>query len=181
MRVEVAAAMSKSSQDFLSIAWPAIGKPFGEIIPVESVTANSFAKELDTRAGIDQWLVGVDGNMRGLASRVQWTDSSYDTFTIRVRARFGGPTEYDKRKREIAAAGAITPYYVCQAYVSKDRSRLVAAAIARMRDVIAAMDLGMGGLMPPNGDGTQGHAVPWAQLRLSGAPLHVWHSQEGLW
>jgi hypothetical protein len=167
-------AIRKSSEDFLSLVWPEIGKAFGEIIPVETVTDNDFAKQLDTRAGIDNWLIGVDGHMRGLASRVQWTDKSYDTFTIRVRTRYGYATEYHKRKKEIATLGTITPYYVTQAYVSKDRTRLVAAAIGRMRDVICAVDDEVGRLMPPNSDGSQGWAVPWQSLMDRGAPLQVW-------
>lgn len=167
-------AIRKSSEDFLRLVWPEIGKPFGELIPVETVTDNAFAKELDTRAGIDSWLVGVDGHMRGLASRVQWTDKSYDTFTIRMRTRLGNATEYHKRKREIATLGTITPYYVTQAYVSLDRTRLVAAAIGRMRDVIHAIDDEVGRLMPRNPDGSQGWAVPWLSLIDRGAPLRIW-------
>jgi len=138
MNEQIGRAMRRSSEDFLRLVWPAIGARFGEIIPVETVTANSFAKELDVRAGIDAWLICVDGTMRGLASRVQWNDRSYDTFTVRMRSRYGGPTEYDKRRREIATTGAITPHYFAQAYISEDRTRLLAAALTRMRDVIAA-------------------------------------------
>lgn len=83
-------AIKKSSEDFLRLVWPAIGQPFGRIIPVESVSDNDFAKELDARAGIDSWLVGVDGHMRGLASRVQWPrGDAFTTFTIRIRTRYG--------------------------------------------------------------------------------------------
>lgn len=174
-------AIRRSSEDFLRVVWPEIGKPFGEIIPVESVTDSGFARELDTRAGIDNWLIGVDGHMRGLASRVQWTDRSYDTFTIRVRTSYGYATEYHKRKREIATLGAITPYYVTQAYVSLDRTRLVAAAIARMRDVIHAVDDEVGWLMPRNPDGTQGWAVPWHLLAERVPDVRVWPPpEEGL-
>lgn len=181
MRPDVATAMSRSSEDFLRLVWPQIGARFGEIIPVESVTANDFARELDARAGIDIWLIGGDGHMRGLASRVQWTDSPYNTFTVRVRTRNGGPTEYHKRKAEIAASGAtIRPHYVAQAYISLDRTRLLSAALGRMEDVIAAVDLDMGWLMPPNGDGTQGYAIRWSRLRESGAKVQTWPYEQGL-
>jgi hypothetical protein len=179
MRTEVGSALRKSSQDFLRLVWPAIGGEFGEVIPVETVTANSFARELDMRAGIDAWLVSVDGHMRGLASRVQWTNSSYNTFTVRVRTRYGRPTEYHKRKAELAAmVPAITPHYFVQGYVSMDRTRLVAAAIAPMRSVIQAVDEEIGWLMKPNPDGTQGWAVPWESV----SPRKVWPApQESLW
>lgn len=182
-------AMRKSSQDFLRLVWPVIGMPFGRPIPVETVSANAFARELDARAGIDNWLIGVDGHMRGLASRVQWPRGEpYNTFSIRIKSRSGGSTEYDKRKREIAALGALTPHYVVQAYVrctnpqpkpghtecaTGDHVQLMSAAIALMRDVIAAV-YRIGRLMPANPDGTQGWAVPWDELLAESVPIQVW-------
>lgn len=173
MQPQVADAMSRSSEDFLRFVWPAFGGRFGRIIPVESVAAAAFAKELDTRAGIDNWVIRRDpcGLMLGLASRVQWTDRSYDTFTVRVVSRSGRPTEYHKRRQELQTPGAITPHYFTQGYVSRDRTRLVAAAITCMRDVIAAVDQDKGRLMKPNRDGTRGYAVKWSTLQEMHAPL----------
>lgn len=170
MNEQVKRAITESSADFLRLVWPAIGRQFGEVIPVETVTDNDFARQLDQRAGIDVWLVSVDNHMRGLASRVQWTDKSWDTFTIRTRSRYGNPTEYHKRKAEIAASGTITPYYVTQGYVSADRTRLLGAAIARMADVIAAIDMDLG-YPKANGDGTQFYVIPWSALTV----IHSWH------
>ncbi|MGH8879518.1 MAG: hypothetical protein ACRD0P_19575 [Stackebrandtia sp.] len=159
----VRAAMSRSSEAFTRLVWPAIGPSFGTPIPVETVTTNPFARELDQRAGIDVWIVSVDGHMRGLASRVQWphVDRSFDTFTVRVQSPRNRLTEYHKRRAEITHAGAIKPHYFCQAYVTLDNERLIAAAIARTADVIAAVDAGRGWHLPPNGDGSRGYAVPW--------------------
>lgn len=171
---EVQRQLSKSSEDFLSLVWPVIGHAFGKPFAVEAVTDNSFARELDRRAGIDMWLVCWDGHMRGLTSRVQWQDDPWNTFTVRMRSRAGRPTEYHKRKAEIAAPGAVTPHYFCQAYVSKNRARLITAAVARTKDVIMAVDFDLGWLMPPNGDGTQGYAVRWQALSDAGAPLETW-------
>lgn len=171
--IEVRARIRQSSEDFLRVVWPVLGTGFGEPIPVETVTDNFFAKELDTRAGIDMWLISADGHMRGLASRVQWPQNSYDTFTVRVRNKNGSRTEYHKRKAEIQASGAIRPHYFCQAFVSIDHAHLLAAALARTSDVIAAVDAGFGWLLPPNADGSQGYAVPWGRLAESGAPIRV--------
>jgi hypothetical protein len=184
MSREVERRMSRSSEDFTRLVWPTIGRGFGRVIPVESVSEGVFATELDRRSGVDVWLVGVDEHMRGLASRVQWTDRSYDTFTVRVRSCGGGLTEYDKRRREIetnrgGVGGVVTPYYVTQGYVSKDRYRLVGAAIARMRDVIAAVEMDLGRFIPPNRDGSRGYAVPWCALRESGAQIRTWHVEPG--
>lgn len=174
MSATVERTIRKSSEDFLRLVWPAIGERFGTPVPVETVTDNAFARELDTRAGIDVWLISVDSHMRGLASRVQWHDRGYATFTVRVRSRFGNPTEIHKRSAEIATNGAVRPHYFCQAYVSTDRQRLVSAGLARMTDVVAAVHLGMGFLMPPNDDGSQGWAVPWSDLEEAGSPIHIW-------
>jgi hypothetical protein len=179
MNRRIEATIKKSSEDFLGLVWPAIGARLGRPIPVESVADSAFAKELDTRAGIDAWLIDIDGHIRGLASRVQWNHRSYDTFTVRVKSSFGGPTEFDKRKHEIATPGTITPHYFVQGYVTLDRRCLLAAAIARMRDVIAAVELDKGWLMPRNEwDGTQGYAIRWSILRALGAPIRVWPEPE---
>lgn len=174
MNEQVGRAIRKSSEDFLRHVWPAVGGLFGEVIPVETVTDNQFAAELDRRAGIDVWLVSVDGHMRGLASRVQWTDKSWDTFTIRIKSRYGNPTEYHKRKAEIATAGTITPYYVTQGYVTHDRNHLLGAAIARMADVIAAIDHDLG-YRKANGDGTEFYVIPWSALKV----IQTWHPNNG--
>lgn len=166
--------INKSSHDFLKIAWPHVGEGFGDPVPVESVTDNYFAKELDARAGIDMWVISVDGHMRGLASRVQWPNHSYDTFTVRIRNSSGTPTEYHKRKAELQAHGAIRPHYFCHAYVSRDRTRLLAAALALTIDVIAAVDLQLGRPLPPNSDGSQGYAIPWERLADSGASIRIY-------
>ncbi len=156
MSAQIERAIRRSSEDFVSLV------------------DNEFARELDRRAGIDMWLICRDGHLRGLASRVQWTDDPYNTFTVRIRSRLDRPTEYHKRKAEIAAAGAITPYYFCQAYVSADRTRLITAAIARTADVIAAVDFELGRLMPRNPDGTQGYAITWKRLQAAGAALRLY-------
>jgi hypothetical protein len=71
-RQEVGDRLKKSTEDFLRFVWPRFEPMFGPVVPVESVSANTFARELDCRAGVDLWLLSRDGHMRGLASRVQW-------------------------------------------------------------------------------------------------------------
>lgn len=176
---DVSRRLNDSSHDFMHIVWPELGQGFGRVIPVESVSDNVFASELDRRSGVDVWLIGTDEHMRGLASRVQWTNNSFDTFTVRVRSSGGGSTEYDKRRAAIAAnrngiAGVLYPHYTAQGYVSTDRTRLVAAAIARTQDVISCVEQDQGWLMPPNRDGSQGYAVPWSALRSSRFQIRIW-------
>ena len=69
--------LSNSASDFVNIVWPSIssaeGIGGGQIIPVEAVSSNEFASELDVLAGVDAWQI-VENNkgVRGIASRVQW-------------------------------------------------------------------------------------------------------------
>lgn len=167
--------MGRSSADFLRLVWPEVGLTLGRLVPVESVTDSEFARLLDRRAGVDQWIVCRDGHLRGLASRVQWPErGAFCTWTVRVRSRYGGPTEYHKRKAELATEGAVRPALTCQAYVSADRTRLLGAAVTRTSDLIRAVDLGLGRLMRPNADGTQGYAVGWDALSGAGAWVVRW-------
>lgn len=171
----VADNMRRSTRDFLNVVWPELSPTFGQIIAVETVSANSFARELDMRSGIDHWLIGRDGHMRGLASRVQWPrERAFDTFTLRVRSRYGNATEVDKRRAELASPGALTPYYVTQAYISEPDKRLLSVGTARMADVIEAYDQGCGFLLPPNADGTRGHAIRWSDLQRAGYLIHIY-------
>lgn len=173
MRADVAGRLAKSSEDFLTHIWPAYQAQFGDPVPVESVTANDFARELDVRSGIDMWLMSRDGHMRGLASRVQWGDKSWDTFTVRMKRVSGYATEFDKRVAQIATPGTVWPWYFCHGYMSKDRTRLIAAALARTADVIAAVQFGIGFEKPNSEDGTRFWCVPWRDLAGTGAQLQV--------
>ena len=175
----IAERIIDSSTRFQRVVWPRFESQFGAVIPVESVSENVFAEELDRRAGVDVWLLsrGRGGHMRGLASRVQEQYKCHETFTVRVRSRSGRPTELHKRRAEIAAndcgAGVISPHYFVQGYVHQERpDELLGAAIACMRDVIEAVDNDLGELLRPNRDGSQGYAVPWAAL--PSARCQIW-------
>jgi hypothetical protein len=140
MSVDIQKAISRSSAAFLDIVWPQIGPVFGggQIIPVETVTDSHMAKVLDTCAGVDMWLVLGD-SMYGLASRVQWSDTPWDTFTVRRSLPSGVNTEYDKRRHAISS-GALYPRLTVQAYVSKDGGHLLSAAAIDTRHLIEMCD-----------------------------------------
>lgn len=108
----------------------------GELVPVESVTSNDFASQLDMLSGIDAWQVaeGLAG-MRGIASRVQY-GTSYDSFTVRTTLPSGADTELQKRQAALADpdAGWLYPALTVQAYV-KDGT-LLTAAMVRTKDLI---------------------------------------------
>ena len=134
MRPDVADALKASSRAFVEVVWPVVGPGIGggELVPVETVTASGFAKDLDTLAGVDMWQVVRPEGMRPIASRMQLASSTprLDTFTIRFHLRSGYPTEYHKRVASIRS-GYLYPRLTIQAYVTswQDGALLSAAAI----------------------------------------------------
>lgn len=161
--VDVGAAIRRSSHTFAGIVWPVLGPRLGggEIIPVETVTEGRMAELLDTVAGIDMWHVKGQ-QMYGLASRVQYGPTPWDSFTIRFRRRSGIPTEWEKRIRAIAD-GALFPYLTVQAYVDGDR--LLSAAAVPTRHLILRSLQYIGSQRRTNySDGSEFIYVNWNQL-----------------
>ena len=171
MREAVANSLSKSTDAFTRIVWPEFSGRFGYEVPIESVTESGFAKELDVRAGIDEWIIGKDSHMRGLASRVQFGPKAWNTFTVRMARPSGAPTEYEKRCAQIALPGTIWPHYTLQAYVYQDK--LLAAALCLTRDLMQAVTDGVGWTQKNRQEGAPVlfHVVPWDHWHQNG--LHI--------
>jgi len=127
--------LSDSAYDFVRVVWPVARKLIsgGEIVPVEAVANDDFARTLDIYAGIDAWqIVAAQGQMRGIASRIQWGAKRWDTFTVRCSRDSGAETEYDKRQRCLARPleGWLYPAYTVQAYVTARRTGLLLSVAA---------------------------------------------------
>ena len=112
MNEEVKKNLSDSANDFNDIVWPVIKNWFGEgeLISVQDVTDFRMAQLLDTCSGIDAWYVETTKGIRGIGSRVQWTENdhkkNYKTFTIRKELFSGGRTEYEKLCNELVEDGS---------------------------------------------------------------------------
>jgi hypothetical protein len=183
VRREVADDMHNSACGFKTVVWPRVNVLLGggELVPVESVTADQFARQLDQIAGIDAWIVQGGTYMFGLASRVQWVSRGpFNTFTVRMRRPNGVPTEYEKRKAQIATSGALYPKWTCQAFLAKADSEFLTAAIASTDDVIRAvgMRIGRPGTAP---DGVQFWIVPWGDLVRAGCRSLRYVGPKGVW
>lgn len=131
--------LARSSRAFASLIWPVI-RPMcggGDVRYVED-SGHETDRDLDILAGIDAYQVLHSKGIRGIASRVQAVDRSYDTFTIRYQrlSAAGFDTEYKKRLMAVRSNGELLSAYLCvQAYVSKDWQTLLALAVVRVRDL----------------------------------------------
>jgi hypothetical protein len=201
---DVARDMSWSAQAFVKYVWPEVASwcGGGELKPVESVSARGFVRDLDVLAGIDAWQLLRDrGYMRGVASRMQVKEKSYETFTIRTRRYGDTVTEFEKRVTAIRdrEAGALYPALTVQGYVADRRDGpLVGAGMVRTGDLLTAFEgLRSGGKVrpkyvhdrgcdkqgayprPPLGAGcVQGCAefcpIKWTDLQAAGYQCRVW-------
>lgn len=130
--------MGWSSKLFMSQIFGLISKSIGGGYPlaVES-SADPLRRQLDVEAGIDFWQVLEDGQMRGIASRVQITKKPMNTFTIRFRRDSGLKTEFAKRRDAIKAnSGYLFPHLTVHAYAMSKIGMVSSIGIARTKDVI---------------------------------------------
>jgi hypothetical protein len=195
MDAAVAQKLTASSNDFLRVVWPTLSRRFGggEIYPVESVTEKGFAKQLDVLAGIDVWHVVRNEGMRGIASRVQWTDSPFDTFSVRYALASGQPTEFQKRLHALRnqARGFLLPEFTVQAYVAppKGEGALLSAAVMKtssliylfnniMEDMVDAQkEVDWGFRQPWGGDETFVW-LRWDYIQGRGYPISIYRNAE---
>lgn len=178
-----------TAYDFPRVVWPAIRLECGggEFRPVEGNANEPLRKDLDTLAGIDgmQILPGRIG-MRGIASRIQWGDRDWGSFTLRDSRGNGEKTEIEKRMYVIdhPEQRLLFPPLTVQAYISERRTgHLLSAALAHTEELIPwAVDAyrrGAPGVVrraaPPERDGTVNHflAVFWDAYKLSGNHLVI--------
>lgn len=142
MRDEVARDLQHSAQDFKRVVWPAIEPLFGHgrIVSMECATSRGLMKDFDTLAGIDAWhMLDSKGVMRGVASRVQWGDKNWRTFSIRRERPHGVSTELEKRLYAIdnPSHNWLFPAVTVQAYLTlpKPGGCLLEAAVIHTRDL----------------------------------------------
>ena len=136
--------MNWSSKLFVEQVWPEITACVGggELIQMEGRPDTELASRLDMLSGIDGWQIHNSG-IRGVASRIQKGDRSWDTFTVRMSRSSGAETEYAKRKRAIESSGGwIYPHLTIQAYSKTETGPVMSIGVARTEDIIAFIDCG---------------------------------------
>ena len=140
--------LSDSAYDFLRCVYPAIEKHVGggELIPTETLYKNEIFKKLDIHSGIDAWQLHTKHGIRGIASRVQWGNMAWNTFTIRYVRSSGAKTEYEKRLAAVKSNdGWIYPYYTVHAYINErgGNGELMSAAITKTKDLYTFAEMGL--------------------------------------
>ena len=111
--------LKKTNSLFTEHIAPAlIRKAGGKFTAVEGVD-DPMSEDFDRLAGIDYWFRSNDGQIYGIASRVQVADKNWRTFTVRFERGSGYETEYEKRLRSIKS-GSLSPAITLQAYIVDD-------------------------------------------------------------
>lgn len=127
-------AIQRSAETFRDTVWPHLAESLGggELIPVETVTDSGFARLLDMLGMTDAWQVVNNRGMRGLSTRVQWTQRPYRTWTVRSQLNSGRATEFHKLMQP---GDWQLPHYIVQAYVHPITLECLAAAAIRTADL----------------------------------------------
>lgn len=140
MREGIQGDLNASSLDFRRVVWPVI-RPWcggGNYQEIESGKEAGPMLILDAVAGVDGLQVLPNGmGVRGIASRLQWGEMAWNTFTVRKGRSNGCVTEMAKRKYAIETPGCLVPYFTCQAYLSsKQQGKLLSCAICYTHQLI---------------------------------------------
>ena len=182
MQPEVATDLRQSAMDFLTIVWPRIFDRMGggRLYPVEMDQHDrEIAAALDVMAGIDAWQLCDDaGQMRGLASRVQWCDvKPYDTFTVRWRRGSGVATEVDKRLAALHDPGGwLSPALTIQAYLREHDRAFLSAGIIRTVDLFLWIEQGGARDIKEKWNTDRSSTfkpIPWRQLVADGVRVGI--------
>src|SRR5216110_2210489 len=132
MREEVQHDLNESASDFVHVVWPAVSPLCGGgvLYPVEAARPLGWIVALDACSGIYAFQMLPSGNMRCIASRIQY-GHYYPTFTLRYKRSSGAVTEFEKRLYALrhVAQGYIYPHLTIQAYMSRPKVQLLAAAV----------------------------------------------------
>ena len=173
--------LSDSAFDFLRVVEPKLiemGFIDGEIISIESTTQEHLAKQMDMTSGIDAWVIKTDEGITGLASRIQWINSSlpFNTFTIRQSRYTGAKTEYEKRLYAINSDGEfIYPHLTCQAYITRRQDGdLISLAIAKTVDIFRMIADGHCWLRSNPEDNNEFMCVSWKGMSNKGYSIKIW-------
>jgi len=140
MPSDVQTAMKDSQYYFRTLVMPEFLKAFGGKMETVEGLPHSLTQKLDIAAGIDAVYEPPGCGPYGLALRIQY-GKNYESFTVRCQRESGAKTEFTKRQ-ESFQKGGLAPTLTLQAYIDRERSRLLAGAVARTVDILQCIELG---------------------------------------
>ena len=154
---------------FEDVVWPEIR---GEIGDGRLHSNEGTSSPLDVIAGIDAWQIIEDrGVAVSIASRVQFVERSYYSFTVRYDLSSGKETEHDKRLRAVEL-GATLPDLTVQAYIAKLSGEFINAGIVGTRELWDYISRNMASLLKNTKanpeDGNLFYPVYWQAIRRAG-------------
>lgn len=169
MRSEVRGDMTDSAYDFGRVVWPAIAEPIGGgrclSIEHESMRGNVLAQPLDGLASLDcLHIQETEHRMRGMATRIQWCDKSWDSFTVRHERSTGAIGEYEKLAHVLTSPGFyLYPALWIHAYLSEPRRQghLLAVGVCYTRNLWQFISGGFAYERQNPADGNTFYVVPW--------------------
>ncbi len=170
--------LTDSAHDFQQLVYPKLierGFLVGRLELIEAATEERVAKLLDTLTGMDSWLIEDGKGIVGLASRVQWGTSTWDSFTVRKERLTGSQTEFAKRRIALKSDGKyLYPYYTCQAYISERRiGEILSLGIAKTKDIFEFIEKG---LATENKSDNPFFVIAWGDFKTSNYEIQYWHS-----
>ena len=171
--------MLQMQECYREVVLPAVKKllkSHWQIISVETEKPE-IAKWLDVYGGCDWLLLDKEKSIiYGVASRIQFAEKSFDTFTVRFKRDNNAPTEYEKRKEAIKSAG-IYPKYTFQAYVSKEM-QVLGMAMMFTSDLLKFIEK-KSSVIKHTGEEQIGQAsfiaCKWEDIYKAGYPISIYH------
>jgi len=179
MAADVTADMNQSTANFDVWVRPVLLRLIGGEITRAEGRHDAIGNLLDYRSGIDAFHINSRGEVRGIASRIQPAERSWDTFTIRVSRHSGAETEYGKGVRALVDPSIISAALHVQAYVTDyavPSGGLHSVAVISKRKLFDAVASGLGFYRVNGNDMNTFVAVRWSDLQRRGVPMKVWRA-----
>lgn len=125
---------------------------------------------LDTRCAIDGYIFKSDGAIP-IATRCQYGEKSWSTFTIRRSLLSGSETEYDKVSNAINKQLYTRPQLSIHAYLTRrNNGKLISVGIAKTEDIFSLINKNKWRHVS---DGNTFYYVSWDDLETAGKKIKV--------
>lgn len=136
-----------------------------------------LTQNFDALSGIDVLYADSKNGIIGIANRIQWTNKSWASFTIRTKLPSGHETEYQKRVRALKSNGKyIYPYITIQSYIEEPRriGKLISIGMGYTKDIIKMIDEGRCKIKINPTDQIEFYTCFWKEMKERGFEVNIW-------